>query len=378
MFTVIKGRYVILLGVFILLSPFLYSCASFIEQTPNITHSINTSQSMQTENKPTTLKGNKSVCENRTGAKLFEKLPPIDPTGKIAYAAEGIYLVNPEDNAIEAVYPVDGLNNSGRFTNLAWSPEGTMLSVVHKWIGEQVYSLDVVDFTNGQVCSLIEARGELSEPAWSPDNKNISVADRESGELINIEISTMNVSIVENSVYSSPQWIDNSHVSYLFWNSDRELSSLLSLDIITREKFEYIKESRLGSFLFSPNGINLAYSIWDQYNMNITNINNGITKTVEAYVPFDWTTDARILLAETVGRSMVLITLSSEISIRPLRIGGVCTQQAFSGDDSMVVITKIRNVSTFVIINLITNERKELFFPYCCPQYPVWNPKIIS
>jgi hypothetical protein len=322
---------------------------------------------------PEETRRNKGICENRRGAALYKEFPPIDPDGKIAFVADGVHLIDPKNNSIDVVDPL----GSGIYSSLTWSPDGTMLSVTHNLL-KGGYLLEVVDFINGQVCSLLEGMGELSDPAWSPDGRNISVVDWESGELINVEISEMIVSILDNSVHFNPQWIDNSHISYLLLNSDTELSSLVSLDIQTQEKIEIITESRLFSFLFSPNGIKLAYSFWDQFDMNISTITNGTTKTVDAYFPLEWTMDGRTLLAEDAGRSLVVITLGETISVHPIRIGGVCTRQAFSGDDSMIIISKISDggglKTSFVIVNLKTNERKELDVPFCCPQYPVWNP----
>jgi Tol biopolymer transport system component len=377
MITEKKKGYLLFPGI-LLFQLVIYSCISSIKVTPNLTYTFDYSRNTTTEINPTITISGKGMCEKRRDAALFEIIPRIDPDGKIAYSNEGIFLINPNNNLIEAIYPVEREKYPGRFLNLAWSPDGTMLSVIHQWVGGKGYSLEVIDFPNGQVCSLLEGRGELSESDWSPNSQNISVVDMESGELINIEIPEMKITILSDLVYSSPQWIDNLHISYLLWNSDTELRSLVSLDIQNQEKVEYFKESRLFTFLFSPDGIDLAYSFWDQFVMNITNFKNGITNIVDAYIPMEWTRDGQILLAETAGRSMVFITLGETMSIRPVRIGGVCRKQAFSSDDSMVVITKVSDgggsKTSFIILNINTDERKELDVPYCCPQYPVWSP----
>lgn len=162
-----------------------------------------------------------SVCDNRKDASLYEELLPLDPSGKIAYTAVGVYLINPVDNYNEKVYPVDAFKYYGRYGPLAWSPDGTMLAVVHYWYQRSgsvpSYSLEVVDFPNRQVCSVVDGRGELSLPAWSPDSRNLTVADWDSNELLNIAIPGSEASVIDNIVTrgTKPQWIDIHHVAFL-------------------------------------------------------------------------------------------------------------------------------------------------------------------
>jgi dipeptidyl aminopeptidase/acylaminoacyl peptidase len=323
-----------------------------------------------------------SVCDNRKNASLYEELPSIDPLGKIAYTAEGIYLINPEDNIIEKVYPIDTTKYYGRYYNLAWSPDGTMLSVVHyrnqKSGVSPNYSLEIVDFQNRKVCSVVDGRGELSLPAWSPDNRNLTVADWDSNELLNVTLPESEVSIIDNIITkgSKPQWIDNNHVALLKFNEDT-IRHLISVDIQTKEIHEILQGKTLFDFLFSPDGIFLAYSNWDEFSMYILNLQTGEINEVDAHVPMEWTRNGKTLLAETEGASTRIITIDKIITVENPFLGGRITQQCFSSDESMIVFVRegSRSTTSLMLINLASDEQNILLTPYCCSGDPVWNPK---
>ncbi|MBN1438878.1 MAG: hypothetical protein JW929_05645 [Anaerolineales bacterium] len=157
---------------------------------------------IQKESTPLITREDERICEKRRDAYYYEKIPLINPNGKIAYVAEGINLVNPDDNTIETVYPAERGKYHGRYYFLAWSPDGTMLAVIHDWEGELGYSLEVVDFPSGVVCSLLEGREAISRPAWSPDSRNLSVVDKGTKELVNIKIPDFEILIIDSPAKS--------------------------------------------------------------------------------------------------------------------------------------------------------------------------------
>jgi Tol biopolymer transport system component len=291
-------------------------------------------------------------------------------------------LVDPIDNEIEKVYPINSAKYFGRYYNLAWSPDGTMLSVVHyRYHKSGVppnYSLEIVDFQNRKVCSVVDGRGELSLPAWSPDNRNLTVADWDSNELININISEIDASVIDNMITkgTKPQWINNNHVAFLKYNNNT-LRRLVSVDVLTKETREILQGNTLSAFLFSPNEIFLAYSNWDGFSMFILNLQTEKTNEVDAYIPIEWARNGKTLLAETDGASTVIISIDGKISIIDPNLGGRITQQSFSSDESMIVFVRegSRSTTSLMLIDLASNEQNKLLTPYCCSGDPVWNPK---
>jgi hypothetical protein len=71
------------------------------------------------------------------------------------------------------------------------------------------------------------------------------------------------------------------------------------------------------------------------------------------------------------------MNVNNEIKIVPVQIGGICTTQAFSSDDSMIVIQKEGNKSTsfFTILEVYSGKYFTITIPNCCSEDPVWNPK---
>jgi hypothetical protein len=195
--------------------------------------------------------------------------------------------------------------------------------------------------------------------------------------LLNIAITDFDVSVIDNRIPrgTKPQWMDNSHIAFLQNNEDA-LRNLISLEIYTKEFRVILQGKTLFDFLFSPDGIFLAYSNWDEFSMYIHNFRNGEVNEVDAHVPMEWTRDSKTLLAETEGAGIRIITITDIISIQKPILGGRITNQCFSSDESSIVFVREGSGSATSIIyfNIVSGEQKKLEIPYCCAAGPVWNP----
>jgi hypothetical protein len=119
------------------------------------------------------------------------RFPPLQASGHIAYANQGLHLLSLKDDitlTLHSTVPWVGHGTDGK---LAWSPNA-------RWIAfhyyESAYHCDqgyllLADLATGRAYRVTHAARELSVPAWSPDSRWVSVADRE-GVLIGALIFT--------------------------------------------------------------------------------------------------------------------------------------------------------------------------------------------
>jgi Tol biopolymer transport system component len=361
------------------------SCTSSNKSTPSITTPSLSTPSGTTEESATAQKP-AGICDKQKGNAFYYEFPPIDPAEKIAYIAQGLFLIDPANNAIEPVYPFDKLPFSTGDGELTWSPDGKMIAF--SIIGNGDIQM-IADFPNGQICPLIEKRGNLGTAAWSPDGKNIAVIDRDSEELLVINLSEMKAKVLKDRVpqYSNLQWINNSQLSYAKLNPEEGDKSLVIYNFLTDEEKSVLSHSRYANyFLFSPDGRKLAYS--GERPIIILEINEGKKFSIDAEnpeaweysagYPKEWTKDSRKLLARGDLGGVYLYNILDEKAFYVTSSFGYCTSQAFSPDESTFLVNMIsddKGVDTPIYIYEIATENlHRLIIPYCCPMSPVWNP----
>jgi Tol biopolymer transport system component len=361
------------------------SCTSSKISTPSITTPSFSTPSGTTEESATAQKP-AGICDKQKGNAFYYEFPPIDPAGKIAYIAQGLFLIDPANNAIEPVYPFDKLSFSTGDGELTWSPDGKMIAF--SIIGNGDIQM-IADFPNGQICPLIEKRGNLGTAAWSPDGNNIAVIDRDSEELLVINLSEMKAVILKDKVsqYSNLQWINDAQLAFAKRNQEEGDESLVLYNLLSEEEKVVLPHTGYADyFLFSPDELKIAYS--GKRAIIILNINKGTTYSIDAenpeaweysaIYPKEWSKDNRKLLANGHLGGVYLYNVMDEKVLYIASSFGSCTSQAFSPDESTFLVDMISDEkggdTPIYLFKIATENLHRLIIPYCCPMSPVWNP----